>query len=48
MMENLVSLVHLDQLESQVRLDHQANGGLLDLQDPRDGKERREPRESLV
>lgn len=48
MMENLASQVLLDQLESQVPLDHQANGGLLDLLDLRDDKARRVLRESLV
>lgn len=47
-MENLASQVLLDQLESQVHLDHRANGGLLDLLDLRDDKARKEPRESLV
>lgn len=48
MMEKLVRLVLLDQLESQVHLDHRANEVLQGLQDLRDGKERREPRESQV
>lgn len=47
MMERLVSLVHLDPPENLVLLDHQEREGLLDLQDLREDKERREARESL-
>lgn len=47
-MEKLVRLVLLDPPESPVPLDHQEREGLLELQDLREDKARREPRESLA
>lgn len=47
-MESLVSLVLLDPLESLDLPGHQEREGPLELQDLREDKGRREPRESLV
>lgn len=47
-MERLVKLVLLDPLESLVPPDHQEREALLEWQDLREDKERREPRENLA